>query len=614
MLLASGCDRLAVYRAGRPAEVTPPSGLLCSDDGWCWENPLPMGDRLLAVWGVSADDLWVVGDRGTLVHYVGSTAGSGSWTRSSVDGAAVSLYDLWGRAKDDIYAVGERGTVLHYDGARWSQMATPTEATLLGVWGDNDRVYAVGKAGTILVDAGQGFEAQSSGTQRTLHAVWGSGAGHVVAVGEASTILHLAGDRWLSYEQVAGGGANRFPLTIAPSTPSAAVDLLAVSGSGPSDIFVAGAGGVVRHFDGTSWRALPSGTTARIHDFAASADGAPLAVGADGLMLTFDGAAFRPLDSGTDRRLYSAWRSPQGDVFAAGSEGIVVRYDGTRALELAGAAARASLYAVASRGGTAYAVGSGGVIVERRDKRWLRAASGTDRDLYAVSVASDGAAFAVGQLGVTLRGGGDGGWQLIGEPSARTLRGVWAASGANVTAVGHGGTILRYDGVRWRAEQSGSDADLLAVWGYLGGRVAVGSFGTLLRERGGRWSADSIDGLTAEAQQKLVFRGVGGSGPDDIYAVGDGGVVARYDGQRWRLMSSPTSQTLRAVSFGPRGAAYAVGVQGVLLELVDGRWRAHDAGTTRSLWGVSAGDEGHVVVGDQGTILRRDALRPELRR
>src|SRR5262245_49952835 len=33
-------------------------GLLCSPDHWCWENPLPQGNTLNAIWAVAEDDVW----------------------------------------------------------------------------------------------------------------------------------------------------------------------------------------------------------------------------------------------------------------------------------------------------------------------------------------------------------------------------------------------------------------------------------------------------------------------------------------------------------------------------------------------------------------------------
>src|SRR5688572_12824838 len=48
-----------------------PQGRLCSGDKWCWENPLPQGNLLQALWARSRSDVWAVGDHGTILHYDG---------------------------------------------------------------------------------------------------------------------------------------------------------------------------------------------------------------------------------------------------------------------------------------------------------------------------------------------------------------------------------------------------------------------------------------------------------------------------------------------------------------------------------------------------------------
>lgn len=42
------------------------AGRVCSANNWCWYSPLPQGNTLRALWGSAADDLWAVGDFGTI--------------------------------------------------------------------------------------------------------------------------------------------------------------------------------------------------------------------------------------------------------------------------------------------------------------------------------------------------------------------------------------------------------------------------------------------------------------------------------------------------------------------------------------------------------------------
>ena len=50
-------------------------------------------------------------------------------------GTSMDMHDIWANAPNDIWAVGARGTVQHFDGASWSDVAVPTTADVLSVWG-----------------------------------------------------------------------------------------------------------------------------------------------------------------------------------------------------------------------------------------------------------------------------------------------------------------------------------------------------------------------------------------------------------------------------------------------------------------------------------------------
>src|SRR5512134_2915119 len=45
---------------------------VCTAPGWCWQNPLPQGNPLFAVWGRTPSDVWAVGPIGTIIHFDGT--------------------------------------------------------------------------------------------------------------------------------------------------------------------------------------------------------------------------------------------------------------------------------------------------------------------------------------------------------------------------------------------------------------------------------------------------------------------------------------------------------------------------------------------------------------
>jgi hypothetical protein len=101
---------------------------------------------LRALWGSSADDVWAVGDIGTIRHVTSATA-----TEWQVVSSPTREYlnAIWGSARDDVWAVGDNGTILHYDGQAWSteRAAFPPgkKPALYGIWGSaRDDVWIVG--------------------------------------------------------------------------------------------------------------------------------------------------------------------------------------------------------------------------------------------------------------------------------------------------------------------------------------------------------------------------------------------------------------------------------------------------------------------------------------
>lgn len=84
---------------------------------------------LHGVHGVSASDVWAVGDSGLALHYDGA-----KW--APVDTAVPSaLNAVWAAASNDVWLVGEAGTVLHWNGVGLTKIASPTSSTLKFVWG-----------------------------------------------------------------------------------------------------------------------------------------------------------------------------------------------------------------------------------------------------------------------------------------------------------------------------------------------------------------------------------------------------------------------------------------------------------------------------------------------
>lgn len=254
----------------------------------------PLGD----VWGSGLGELWLVGDRGLVVHHDGQT-----WSEGA--GTTAALLAVSGRL-----AVGAEGTILDTTGA--SAAASGTQSELRGVqdWGDS--AVAVGASGTVLLFDGSAWHPVDAGAEADLadlSDVWGSGPDDVHVVGEGQ-ILHFDGEGW------------------AP-TWEGRVALNGIWGRGPDEIYAVGDDGTLLAFDGTSWQAPE--TPVDTHLEAVGAYGEDVAVVGDkGVVLIRGPGGWE--DRSILERLVSleSLSSDGSQLIVTTHQGAILRFDGTR--------------------------------------------------------------------------------------------------------------------------------------------------------------------------------------------------------------------------------------------------------------------------------------------
>ena len=206
------------------------------------------------------------------------------------------------------------------------------------------------------------------------------------------------------------------------------------------------------------------------------------------------------------------------------------------------------------------------------------------------------------------------------DPSAAFL-GIWGPSASELYIVGgssleNGGRILRYDGEAFKTETVPEGPLLWWVHGIDSDHVwAVGEGGRILRKQGEDWTDESPD-----IDERLVLWGVWAAAPDDIWAVGGSvrrngpkGVVLRSDGNgQWRRVEDaffPSELNLYKVWGSRNDDVYIVGEGGVVLHF-DGRiYRRLDTGVSDLIFTIHGTDTDRVAVGgsDVGQIFSLDA-------
>jgi hypothetical protein len=126
----------------------------------------------------------------------------------------------------------------------------------------------------------------------------------------------------------------------------------------------------------------------------------------------------------------------------------------------------------------------------------------------------------------------------------------------------------------------------------------------MLHWRSSGWALAS---LGAEGGVVSELRGIWGSGPKDVWAVGAQGTIVHYDGMVWSTSASGKPYTLNDVWGTSATDVYAVGTNGTILHFDGGFWTGQESGTDRTLNAVAGSDGVVLVVGENGTVLRRVA-------
>jgi len=179
-------------------------------------------------------------------------------------------------------------------------------------------------------------------------------------------------------------------------------------------------------------------------------------------------------------------------------------------------------------------------------------------------------------------------WEMQNPmPHSPWLVSVWAGASNSVFAVGEAGTVLHYDGANWSEMASGTPVCLNGVWGTGPNDVfavgdGVGWFQmTIIHYDGSGWTDMSC--LLSGDNLYSVW----GSGPEDVLAVGRNSVV-HYDGVSWSEMYTPMILNLYALwGCGPSDV-FAVGWDdgGVVLHWNGSQWAESWTPTDCALYGV----------------------------
>jgi hypothetical protein len=206
-------------------------------------------------------------------------------------------------------------------------------------------------------------------------------------------------------------------------------------------------------------------------------------------------------------------------------------------------------------------------------------------------------------------------WTTQATPDNQGNRGVWGSAANNVYAANHTG-MLRWNGSAWSHVAAVRWRTLHDVWGSGSSNVwGVGDKGELVRWDGTAWTLFRYDGTSVAAKglgdfdtpaRSYSLQAVWGTAANNVFAVGDSGMVLRYNGTAWTRMTTPTTARLTDVWGSGASDVYATTASGQLIRFNGSTWATVAAvqapGALHGVWGTAANNV--YAVGDGGLVYR----------
>ena len=574
------CGGAGVDGGGRPGFCARDTRF-CTEDNWCWELPSPQGNTLRAVSAYGNNDVWMVGDHGTILR---RENGLLYRVRSPTH---LNLYGVFAAGPDDVWIVGEGGLRLHLFQGTW-RSNTPDSIT------------------------------------PSLRAVTRDLSGKIWAVGDDCTLASTTdGLGWLTDPKPLG--CDNVICNLYALIPSATGGLHA--GGGGSEqywrcavSYSAGTWTVLtRNFDGTIFQSIVEYEGAVLYGSAsgvfelASDGGLPIERTANPLTaIALDPAGMLWGASGTN--------ADGGDIeflTDAGWEAIPLRGKRWRYLGLD-----------FTGNGQGHAVGLLGNLAKidpgpaKAVSEWNGASSPSGyTDVWASDV---NAVHAVGEYGLHGERFGSGAW-VFERSIAYYPQDVWSPGGTDFSSVGGTNSLYTKRAGSLQLVPSVPDfgsvsSTLSAVWGFGSTDVLVGGNGS----DAGVSRMYRGTGTPGGAWQTLVLPV--DAGVNEIHGLADAGVAwavaGNANGPVFFLPSDGGAVEVEAFSTAPLRGVWALGLNdvwtvgagGYLAHKTDGGWNSLRSGTDAGLNSVWAQASGALMVGELGTVLRWDSdggLAPE---
>lgn len=635
----------------------------CTDAGWCWEHAKPRGSALLDVWGTGLNDIWAVGEGGTLLHYDGWAFSTVPVLDDKAGGEPVinpRFTAVHGTNETDVWAisniragVGQRHSLVRYDANLrkfvrvYRSAINDTTQSFISLWVTRDSLWIDGIAWnrqnlTPATAAPQTSPALPMPARPIFYRVVGTNPqdpNELWAVGsvyDPSKTYHDTPAVWLWQSSA------WVRQSVDPAVENSNIPLHDMIATPNGDLWASGRDGtynLLKTNSGTMWtKNVPPYPNHSGIIYAAHQNGSLLAISGNVKEKELPTPSrspkyiFKRSSPSLDRQLTDGLGILRGflvpgqnqpTMYLVGEGGLIQQYDvdNNELTELvpgtnAGSAHLNDIFGFSDA--DIWAVGNQGTVLHYNGKSWTDERARNPKSanhLRAVWGAASDDVWMVGENSTILhRTASDGAFAAVTSPTAGgvSLNGVWGTGPRNVYIVGGAGTLLHWDGASWMsANTTGFTGDFQGIWARDQDNIFVAGFsgtvGYVYKGDGVTWRDISPSGLYRAINK------IRGSSTDNVViteGVENGQNTWVYNGSGWLPLTKSTR--FGVATFG-RELTHLVGYQDTLLVTApppNDRPRSMGGSNfLKAMWGTAPNNLW--AVGDSGTILHyQGALLP----
>jgi hypothetical protein len=361
-----------------------------------------------------------------------------------------------------------------------------------------------------------------------------------------------------------------------PVEPSVPATLRAMTGWGPNDVWVAGEGGTLMHWDGTKFTRTPTGTRESFDAMWGSGPQDIWAIGPSSAAYHFNGSTWTRVSIPT-LSYYAEAISGRGSNLAwiAGYDGSMHKWNGATWTKMTTATTNRlySVYAASATDG--WASGEKNTLLRWNGVNWgVWTPPSTDANTHYTSVWGNGPNDVWLTNGTYAWNWNGSTWTQKGYLSfGGYIKGMWGRAPNDVWSPGDGYNLDHWNGTEWTDVPHGLDGQG-TIYSGLAGYSASANDVWFTTTYGGIAHGDGTDFAWVDFPGKPSSskRGVWASGANDVWAVGDNGQVRRWNGTAWSNVTIPPAGRLNAIYGTSASNIYAVGDSGTILHYNGTAW------------------------------------------